>query len=231
MADGKLGPSERDIRIYVAHKVEGKTTRWCGKKFGVAHSTIIRVCRAVQPYVVRQLLAEAPDRLTLKLEQHARLERIWQEANRGWRKSLKDAEKQTLKEGGKFGDSVEHSREGQSGDSAFLTRMVDAVKGIRELWGLDDPKPDDNPAKATGVFINVNGADRVDVAAVDMRAELLRERDYLEFQRQRALEIDTDSSPIRADSEPGPMEDGAAPNSPGPLGGGSGNGQANGHHH
>lgn len=101
-----------------------------------------------------------------------------------------------------------------------------------ELETKRDERAEKQPTQPAGVFINVNGGDgRVELSAVDMRAELLRERDYLEFQRQRALEIDADSRPVRANGEPRAVEDGTAPGSPGPLGSGSGNGQANGHHH
>lgn len=102
--------------------------------------------------------------MTQKLEAHARYERIWQEANRGWRKSLKDAE--SLKVKGVAGDDgngaiteQEKTRKGQSGDSAFLARMAEAVKGIRELWALDEaPLGGKLPG---GLQVNVNGECRI----------------------------------------------------------------------
>jgi hypothetical protein len=77
--------------------------------------------------------------MTMKLRETARLEAIREEALKGWRKSLKDSEKQVAKIGGKFGDTMEHAREGQSGDAALLRIVLDCDKAIRELWGLDDP--------------------------------------------------------------------------------------------
>lgn len=190
MASQELGPSERDFRIYVAHRLEGWSVRRCAKKFGVHFGHISRICKAVQPWAVRQILAEAPDRLTLKLEQHARYERIWQEANRGWRLSLKDAQKEVLKQGGKFGDSLEQVREGQPGDSQFLARMQAAVEGICRLWGLDEPKPGDG--KQGGVNVNVNGETRI---VVIEDANWYGNRAH-ELEAARAAEASIGSAPL-----------------------------------
>lgn len=92
----------------------------------------------VEPWALRQLVAESPDRLRQKLLTHARYEHIWEQANRGWLRSLKDSVTQKDKSD-KDGSSKETITKGQAGDPAFLAQMNGALKGIRELWGLDDP--------------------------------------------------------------------------------------------
>lgn len=91
----------------------------------------------VEPWALRQLVAESPDRLRQKLLTHARYEHIWEQANRGWLRSLKDSVTQKDKSD-KDGGSNETITKGQAGDPAFLAQMNGALKGIRELWGLDE---------------------------------------------------------------------------------------------
>lgn len=140
MCSSDNGPSDRDIRIYVRHKIEGHSIRRCGAEFGLDPSRITRICQAIEPWVLRQLMAEHPDPQTQKLKITAKLDRVWQLASEGWRRTRKKREKFVAKSGGKFGDATERSLEAQSGDPAFLRVMLDVERARRELWGLDEPK-------------------------------------------------------------------------------------------
>jgi hypothetical protein len=111
-------------------------------------------------------VADHPDRMTMKLRETARLETVREEAFKGWRRSLKDAEKQVAKIGGKFGDTKEYAREGQSGDAALLRIVLDCDKAIRELWGLDEPPPGGSRLPG-GLQVNVNGSGDCKIVVIE----------------------------------------------------------------
>lgn len=135
-------PSERDIRLYVEHVINGHPLRRLGKKFGLSFQRVAAICQSAQPWVLRQLVAEHPDRLTAKLKEHAIHERLYQLAMDGWRRSRKNKEQTTVsaetsdEKGNKT--SRRQQFEGQAGDVRFLQEAREARKAIRELWGLDE---------------------------------------------------------------------------------------------
>lgn len=183
MSEAELGPSERDITIYVRHKIEGWSVRRCAREFGLHFSTVSRICKAIEPWVLRQLVAECPDRQTEKLKTAVRIERVYQLANEGWRKSRKNKEKFVEKTGGEFGDAAEHHIEGQSGDPAFLKVILDAEKARRELWGLDEPKRHQHAAivKHVGQSADITPDER----ATRLLADLNRQLDALRAEAER----------------------------------------------
>lgn len=135
-------PSERNIRLYVEHVINGHSLRRLGKRFEITPSRVLEICRNVEPWVLRQLVAEHPDRLTAKLKEHAIHERLYQLAMDGWRRSRKNKEQTTVsaetsdEKGNKT--SRRQQFEGQAGDVRFLQEAREARKAIRELWGLDE---------------------------------------------------------------------------------------------
>jgi hypothetical protein len=133
-------PRERDIKIYVANRVERISQRRLANQFGVRQPRIAQICRAVEPWAKGQLTAEHPERLTEKLLVHARLEQLYREAMRGWRESLKDRTRRVTKRSGTAKVEV-ITTETQNGDPAMVGMAMKALRGIRELSGLDGVEP------------------------------------------------------------------------------------------
>lgn len=189
-------PSERDVRIYVRHKVEGYSLRRVGAEVELHPTRILQIVREVEPWAVRQLVAETPDRMTKKLLAAARLERIYSEAMRGWRRSLNRKKRKTRKTGGKFGDSSETMIEEQAGDSTMLARAIDAQKQLNELWGLSEPKKHHHEGHLDGVVQHVAQPLSNDERAARVLAHLEEEIARIDAEiERRGIVIDVPSSP------------------------------------
>lgn len=97
-----------------------------------------------------------------------------------------------------------------------LAATLDSVDLKTEAIAAQKEKP--HAPNPSGVFINVNGGS----GDVSIRHELLNDPQYLEFQRQRAIAEDADAGAVRQARQPGALENGSAPDLPGPS--------TNGHH-
>lgn len=191
------GPSERDVMIYVCRKIRGVSIRRTAKRFNLSPTRISQIVEEIEPWALRQLVAESPDRMTLKLRSHARYEHIWEQANRGWLRSLKNSVTEKDRSD-KDGGSNETITKGQAGDSSFLKVMDSAEKAIRDLWGLDDPKPGEGKS---GLQLNVNGGECRIVIVED-------EHWYRNNAHDKALPSEAPSAPIAGAAVGGSLQSG-----------------------
>lgn len=118
--------------------------------------------------------------------------------------------------------------------AAVVTRMLlivadkgssnrEAVSAAKALISADSQNQSDEH-HAEGETLNLNHSGTVELAAV--RQEMLKDAQYLEYRRTHS--INSDSSPVRSNGEPRPLENGSAPHGPGQSHNGHTNG--NGRH-
>jgi hypothetical protein len=87
--------------------------------------------------VDRRALAEMQVRvLTEKARQTGCLEWIFQEAAAAWRRSKEQQKEITINNGPDGWEITVHFKD-SVGDPAFLARMMQALKGIRDIWGVN----------------------------------------------------------------------------------------------
>jgi transposase-like protein len=89
----------------------------------------------------KQQMGEKLDEL--KVEQLIKLDMIEAESLRGWRRSLRDAERKRAKivnAEGEARQETEKTSEGQSGDPRFLNEARQCVADRRKMLGMDAPQ-------------------------------------------------------------------------------------------
>jgi hypothetical protein len=110
-----------------------------GDKFGVTQMTISNDLKAIRKEWQRVMVEEFD---ALKAEQLAKIDATEAEAWRGWRRSLKPAEKKTAKvvnESGTVKQETAKTEEGQTGNPHFLSVILKCVERRCKLIGADAP--------------------------------------------------------------------------------------------
>lgn len=128
-------------------------------KFGVSRQAITRDLMVIRAEW-RRVMLDSFDKL--KSEQLAKIDAVEIEAYRGWRRSLKNAER-TRKKAVSDGDSkrseAETLSEGQAGDPRFLQIIMSCIERRCKLIGADAPqKREHSGPGGSSIPLEVSGA-------------------------------------------------------------------------
>lgn len=172
----KPDPSARQLEIY--HAVcTGRSYADVAEDYNVTPGAISASYHKVRKWIIPEWLTDIRE---LKTDQTTRLMHIFNESMEAWRNSKKVKITRKFREGentkGGFSEEVVEQRE-TSGEPAFLQMAMNALKSVRDIWGIDEPLV----VKHTGE-VRVAGRSMEDV-----RAEALERIDKA---RARIIEIE-----------------------------------------
>jgi Putative ATPase subunit of terminase (gpP-like) len=140
-------------------------------------------------------------------EELKKLRLVETEAWGGYERSQKPHQEARVKENDQ--SKAVKTMKSRIGDPRFLDIVLKCTSARRALLDLDLGK--------AIVEVHNSGVPSADLA--ELRRRMLHEPDFIEYCQRRAADADT--GPIRADGQPGSLEDGAAPEAPGPGAGAS----------
>ena len=138
-------PSERAIIAERRHRVaalylQGRTQWEIARTVQRSQGTICTDLKAIEAEWLRSAVMDVNAR---KARELAKVDRVEREAYRGWRRSLKNAEK-TRKKAIDAGDGqrkeAETISEGQAGDPRFLQIVMSCIERRCKLLGADAPQ-------------------------------------------------------------------------------------------
>lgn len=130
----RLAKADRSLKAAELH-LQGLPQRAIAKRLGVGVATINRDLAALHARW-QEIACESRDAWVAKELQRIGL--VERAAWRGWKKSQQDREKISVKKTD-AGTERTVTREGQSGDPAFLRRVLDCISRRCQLLGLDAP--------------------------------------------------------------------------------------------
>lgn len=131
--------AERRLEVARLYFRGGLSQRKIAKRFKITQQQISLDLAAVRDHW-RKAMGEEFD--ALKVEQLLKLDMLEAEAMRGWRRSLRNAERTRAKVSGASGEERserEKTEEGQSGDARFLTEARNCIADRRKMLGMDAP--------------------------------------------------------------------------------------------
>lgn len=217
---GKLSPhlAEKIKRVHEADQycyrlvvIENRPQFEVAKLLGVDRRTVSRRIERERKRLRAEFVGDEHER---RLDATAQLKAVIRSAWQSFEKSKENAAKIVTKKTGEGTDAeTEETRttEAQAGDRAFLAEIRECVADIREIWGVDVQKDDQQNQNQNQISSTVNVHVQNDTSVFALRNELLSDPEYLEFQQQRALRQDVFAGPLPQGSVERPLENGPTP--------------------
>jgi hypothetical protein len=132
---------ERRFRVARLYFRGGVTQRQLAERFQCSQAQICHDLHAVQRHWRKMMGADRLD--DLKADLIAELDMVKAEAKRGWRRSLRNAERKKAKivnADGEARKETEKTSEGRAGHQPFLETIRNCNADLRKMLGLDAPQ-------------------------------------------------------------------------------------------
>jgi hypothetical protein len=123
----------RDNRIWELSTL-GYTQREIGAEVGLSHRGVGKIQRKIEAL---ELLRQADTMERRKIQQDAAIRRVWKEGFAAWFRSLAPRSRAIRRENGDGDDVVSSESTEQNGNPQHLQIVLQALRDLRALWGLD----------------------------------------------------------------------------------------------